>query len=99
MKKLSKAQERTLEHIKAEYTSETIQKGIAYYEERLADPERESMKSWYLDHKEMYENGYILFASPNSRTLEILAELGYIEYIKKERWFSNATPIDWVKLL
>jgi hypothetical protein len=93
--KLSKAQERTLERIRSQYQKE-LQDGKQYYVEHLENPRDDDWRKYYQEHLDMYEKGFVLWGSTNSRTLEILAEAGFIEYIKKERW--GGSPIDWVKL-
>ena len=96
-KKLTQAQERTLERIKRNSTPEAIKKSLDWYNEKLETAENDDWEQWYLDHIAMYESGWVLVQSLNSRTLEILAEQGYIEYKKQERW--GGTPIDWAKLV
>ena len=96
MKKLSKAQERELERIRFNYTPEKIEGGKQYYIEHIANAENEKWKEWYQEHLEMYEKGFILWESRNSRTLEILAEAEMIDYIKVDT--NRRIPIDWVRL-
>lgn len=102
MKKLSKAQEQTLQRLKDKYMKEAYD--TSYYEERLANIENDYSwynidegKEFYQEHIDMKKKGFILVYSHNSRTLEILAEHGLIEYIKSDR--RGTCPIDWVKLL
>lgn len=98
-KKISKAQEKELQRIRNKYADHLEKERISYAKDlELAIQKNDEWDIQYSkDHLEMANKGYILWISPNSRTLECLQELGYIEYLKKDtgRW----TPIDYVKLL
>ena len=103
-KKLSKAQEKALEYVRRASSPDRVQKDIEYYETRLLAIEDtkgkdyEHWKSYYQSHLDMYKDGWVLVSSLNSRTFEVLAERGYIEYRKQDRVL-NATPIDWARLV
>ena len=95
MKKLSKAQDRTLSLLKEIYPKKAYD--ASYYYSKLEKETRTEWIKWYKDHIDMIDRGFILWNSLNSRTLEVLAEQGYIEYIKSKRCGNSC--IDWVKLL
>lgn len=95
MAKLSTAQERELNKIKAQYEIE-VEKELIFWEEELQTAE-EQHKHWIAKRVELAKQGFISWYSSNSRTLQKLAEYGYIEYIKLDE--HRGTPIDKVKLL
>ena len=100
MKKLTKAQERALEEIRRSSEQEKVEESIRYYErqiERYADDEW--WIAWIREHIERYKNGWVLVQSYNSRTLEVLAESGFIEYEKNQKQDRRYTPIDWARLV
>ena len=99
MAKLSKAQERTLQKIRERY-DEAIERSLRYYTEHIQNPDKyetPQMIEHYKENLEYVKKGFMLWQSGNSRTLERLAEEGFIEYIKKDG--IRFTPIDWVKLI
>lgn len=99
MKKITKAQEKELQRIRDKYEVDLERERTGYAKDlELAIQNNDEFDIQYSrEHLEMANKGYILWVSRNSRTLECLQELGYIEYIKKDigRW----TPIDYVKLI
>lgn len=101
-KKLSKAQERVLDGLRRCY-DETLESKTRHNENTVNNWETEKRKwsplglDYFKKELEDNRNGFICFYSANSRTLEILAEQGYIEYIKLDR--DGCTPIDKVKLI
>lgn len=98
-RKLSKAQERTLEQIRDSY-NKRLEDEFEFYKKRIDEYENYNYLplSYYENHLKMVNKGYVLWQSGNSRTLEILCEHGYIDYIKKDE-NRSCTPIDYVKLL
>ena len=92
--KLSKAQQVQLDKMRAEYSKE-LSRELEYYSK---GPKNERLVEHYKECLEMVKKGFVLWYSPNSKTLEKLAALGYIEYVPKaNRNFGS--PIDWIKLL
>ena len=96
MAKLSKAQERELNRIKSRYSIELVD-GLAYWEKQLQEAP-EQHKHWIAEEVELANKGFINWYSANSRTLEKLAEYGYIEYLKDD-CRARTTPIDHIRLL
>jgi len=101
MKRLSKAQENVLARIKESYDAK-LEDDKKYYTEAIENHDSPRYKGlpleYYQEHLEMANKGYILWHSTNSKTLEILAQHGLIEYIKKDG-FRNIYPVDYVKLI
>ena len=95
--KLSKAQQTELDKMRAQYNA-TLAEELEYYTKGLEKATTDFQKEYNKASLEMVNKGFILWYSFNSKTLEKLASLGYIEYVKKEnRRFGS--PIDWIKLL
>lgn len=97
MKKLTKAQEKTLARIREDFNSGELEEEKVYWEKAIENCNDERSLEFYKEHVEMNKKGYILFHSNNSRTLEILAENNLIDYIKNDG--RSLAPIDWVKLI
>lgn len=103
MKKLSKAQERELERIQKNYAND-LERGIKEFTDDIKNYGKSRPDgfhiplSFYQEHLDMYKKGYVVWYSANSRTLEILAEHGFIEYIKNDN-YNRSYTLDWVKLL
>ena len=98
-KKLSKAQERELERIRERY-NRVLARELEDFQKDVDEQEwtRSSLPREYFEgNLARVKEGYVLWNSPNSRTLEILAEHNLIEYIKNDE--VRFSPIDWVKLL
>lgn len=97
MKKLSSAQEKVLARIRERYEEDLI-KEKKFYEQKVLNYNNDVLPlEYYEEHLEMANKGFILWSSSNSRTLKVLAENGYIEYIKRD--LSRYVPIDYIKLL
>lgn len=101
MKKLSKAQEKVLNKIRAEYQKrldEDLEMLISDSQKPLEERRYLfSTDEWIKEKLEIANKGFILWHSTNSRTLEILAEAGYIEYDKRDG--IRSIPLDYIKLL
>lgn len=97
MAKLSKAQAEELELIRTKY-SEKVAESIAYYREKLADPTTEEKHREFFERRlKESEDGFILWRSSNSRTLQKLADMGFIDYVKNDK-YGRFTPLDLVRI-
>lgn len=98
--RLSKAQENTLNWIRERY-EETLVHELETYRREVEQPETRPVKGlsdeYYKEQLAYAERGFILLHSFNSKTLEKLAEAGYIEYLKNDK--CRSYPLDRVKLL
>ena len=100
MKRLSKAQTNELITIQKVYKTH-LEMEKQSYNEAVTNYGTSTQfllpLEYYTEHLKMANEGFILWQCPNSRTLERLAECGYIEYIKRDN--NRNTPIDYIKLL
>lgn len=102
MTKLSKAQAKELELIQFKYShwdDEMWNKEIQENEYKLEKAYQEKDEydvRYYTEELKMWREHFILWTSKNSRTLEKLQELGYIQYVKNDK-FAVRLNIDWVK--
>ena len=85
-----------MELIRARY-SEELKKEIAWYREQLADPTVEKHREYFEKRLKETEDGFCLWKSSNSRTLQKLADMGYIDYVKNDK-YGRFTPLDLVRL-
>lgn len=96
-KKLSKAQVKEFERIKAYFERLNLDKELEYYDSRAQKAKDEHWRDWYLEHKQMYLDGWVLWDTKNWKTLKILEENGLIDY-KKSEYPNWRVAIDWVRI-
>ena len=97
--KLTKAQEAELKLIRERYADDLEHEKITYKQalERAIMDEEDWRIKFYTERIDFVNRGFIAWKSPNSRTLQKLADLGYIEYDKNDKY--RQYPLDRVKLL
>lgn len=99
--KLTKAQEAELKLIREQY-AEKLQREKDNFKRDLDEAIIKKQDRWiqfYTKSLDLANQGFMLWRCPNSKTLQKLTDLGYIEYIYEGRQFRNSSPIDRVKLL
>ena len=98
MRRLTKAQLKVLDDIRR-YYPELLQRGLEYHKEKLAAASEDWEVKYHKEYLENYEQGFISWASKNSRDssiLESLQEHGYIDYEHGEA--AGQLIMDWVRL-
>lgn len=100
--KLTKAQERELQLITEQYAG-ILQRQKDSFKHDLDNAVAENLDDryiqYYTESLDLANQGFILWRCPNIKTLQKLADLGYIEYRPDKQFRRVCSPIDRVKLL